>query len=142
MSGGGPRTLFVTGFGPDTRARELAYEFERYGRLVRCDIPAPRGHNPKPYAFIEFIDDRDSRAAYEELHGRAFGSGTLIVQFAKNPPSRAWRFDGGASSSSGGSSRGYESSRRDDYPRYESAPRREYSRHDSDRDRDRDRDRD
>ncbi|KAB5596119.1 hypothetical protein CTheo_391 [Ceratobasidium theobromae] len=32
-----------SGFSRDTRAKDLAYEFERYGRLVRCDIPSTRG---------------------------------------------------------------------------------------------------
>ncbi|KAF8699082.1 RNA recognition motif (RRM, RBD, or RNP domain), partial [Rhizoctonia solani] len=39
----GRKILFVSGFSRDARAKDLAYEFERYGRLVRCDIPSTRG---------------------------------------------------------------------------------------------------
>lgn len=39
MSRGGGTTLYVTGFGHGTRARDLAYEFERYARLRPCPFP-------------------------------------------------------------------------------------------------------
>ncbi|KAG0145178.1 hypothetical protein CROQUDRAFT_107983 [Cronartium quercuum f. sp. fusiforme G11] len=44
-------TLFVAGFG-QMRAKDLAYEFERYGRLVRCDIPAAKSATAKSLVFF------------------------------------------------------------------------------------------
>ncbi|KAI8585691.1 hypothetical protein BDZ88DRAFT_510415 [Geranomyces variabilis] len=86
-------TLFVAGISSHTRARDLAYEFERYGRLVRCDIPAPRGIATKPYAFVEFEDDRDAEDAYYEMQNRKVDGYPLNIQWAKNAPSRNWRYD-------------------------------------------------
>ncbi|EJD39838.1 RNA-binding domain-containing protein [Auricularia subglabra TFB-10046 SS5] len=89
-----PRILFVSGFHSQTRARDLAYEFERFGSLVRCDVPAPRNYNSAaPYAFVEFRSQRDAEAAYHEMHGRDFEGSRLSVQWARNPPSAVWRFD-------------------------------------------------
>ncbi|KAI9148600.1 hypothetical protein H9P43_010081 [Blastocladiella emersonii ATCC 22665] len=62
------RTIFVSGIGPHTRARDLAYEFERFGRLVRCDIPAPR-NGGRPFAFVEYVREEDALRGYDELHG-------------------------------------------------------------------------
>ncbi|KAI9432729.1 hypothetical protein H4582DRAFT_1992427 [Lactarius indigo] len=124
-----PRILFVSGFHPATRARDLAYEFERYGPLIRCDVPAPR--NPSahsnPYAFVEFRSTRDAEDAYYDMHGRMFEGSRLGIQWAKNPPSSVWRID-----------------RRSPPPRRERSrsPRRRNGRGDRDRDRDRERDRD
>ncbi|KAG6868772.1 hypothetical protein C0993_010699 [Termitomyces sp. T159_Od127] len=128
-----PRILFVSGFHPATRARDLAYEFERYGPLVRCDVPAPRNPHASsnPYAFVEFRSQRDAEDAYYEMHGRPFEGTRLSIQWAKNPPSSVWRYD-----------------RRPSPPaRYRDRsrsppPRRDYRRDDRRDDRDRDRDRD
>ncbi|KAL5498314.1 hypothetical protein ACEPAH_2456 [Sanghuangporus vaninii] len=89
-----PRTiLYIRGFHASTRARDLAYEFERYGPLIRCDIPAPRGHGPgaSPYAFIEFRSSRDASAAFDDMHGRYFEGSRLTVEWAKRLPSSMWR---------------------------------------------------
>ncbi|PHH86674.1 hypothetical protein CDD83_9902 [Cordyceps sp. RAO-2017] len=138
MSRGGT-TLYVTGFCHGTRARDLAYEFERYGRLVRCDIPAPRSSSSRLFAFVEYEDRRDADDAYYEMHNKRIGrDDCLKIEWARTPPSASWRFESGRDRDR----RGVRSPRRGRSP----SPRRstrDYSpRKDDRRDRDRDRDRD
>ncbi|KAG8924401.1 hypothetical protein FRC02_010458 [Tulasnella sp. 418] len=88
-----PRILFVSGFHHSTRARDLAHTFEKYGRLVRCDVPAPKSHASTAYAFVEFKSERAADDAYHAMHGQDFDGHRLSVQWAKNPPSSMWRND-------------------------------------------------
>ncbi|EUC57106.1 RNA recognition motif (RRM) superfamily protein [Rhizoctonia solani AG-3 Rhs1AP] len=89
----GRKILFVSGFSRDARAKDLAYEFERYGRLVRCDIPSTRGGGGASYAFIEFRSDRDAEDAYHSMHGQMIDRHRISVQWARRPPSALWRHD-------------------------------------------------
>jgi len=155
MSRGGT-TLYVTGFGPGTRARDLAYEFERYGRLVRCDIPAPRTAASRlRFAFVEYESRRDADDAYHEMHNKRIGRDDLLkIEWARTPPSASWRFDSGRdrerapgrrSPRRGGRSPSPRRSRGGDYsPRKDDRRDRDYDRRDrGDRSRspdDRDRD--
>ncbi|TKA23617.1 hypothetical protein B0A50_07451 [Salinomyces thailandicus] len=139
MSRSGGTTLYVTGFGHGTRARDLAFEFERYGRLVRCDIPAPRTPSSRLFAFVEYESRRDADDAYYEMHNKRIGRDDLLkIEWARTPPSANWRFDAGRPA------RGDRGDRRERSPRgsrrsVSPAPRR--SRYDDEDRRERDYDR-
>ncbi|KAI8578761.1 hypothetical protein K450DRAFT_245384 [Umbelopsis ramanniana AG] len=66
---------------------------DRYGRLVRCDIPAQKNPSAKPFAFVEFEDPRDAEDALNEMHGRRVEGHTLTIQWAKSSASNRWRSD-------------------------------------------------
>jgi len=154
MSRSGGTTLYVTGFGHGTRARDLAYEFERYGRLVRCDIPAPRSASSRLFAFVEYESRRDADDAYHEMHNKRIGRDDLLkIEWARTPPSASWRFDSGAGRDRGTPRGGRDRSPRrrsisprrgrDVSPRKDDRRERDYDRRDRDRSRspdDRDRD--
>ncbi|KAI9818310.1 MAG: hypothetical protein M1832_004428 [Thelocarpon impressellum] len=84
MSRGGGTTLYVTGFGHGTRARDLAYEFERF-------------------AFVEYVSRRDADDAYYEMHNKRLGRDDMLkIEWARTPPSASWRFDSGRDRGPGG----------------------------------------
>ncbi|KAL2687529.1 hypothetical protein Neosp_005090 [[Neocosmospora] mangrovei] len=142
MSRGGT-TLYVTGFSHGTRARDLAYEFERYVNLVHAHAHAAHvlSFSREPtFAFVEYEDRRDADDAYHEMHNKRIGRDDILkIEWARTPPSASWRFESGRDRDRRGGGR---SPRRGRSP----SPRRstrEYSpRKDERRDRDRDYDRD
>ncbi|KAL8998172.1 MAG: hypothetical protein Q9169_002726 [Polycauliona sp. 2 TL-2023] len=127
MSRGGGTTLYVTGFGHGTRARDLAYEFERF-------------------AFVEYESRRDADDAYHEMHNKRIGRDDLLkIEWARTPPSASWRFDSGRDARGPPPGRRERSPRRGrsatpprrrDYsPRKDDRRERDYERRDRDRSR-------
>ncbi|KAI9015455.1 hypothetical protein DFJ74DRAFT_709393 [Hyaloraphidium curvatum] len=78
-------TLFVSGLPDGISAREVSAEFERFGRLVRCDVPTPRYAGSDPFAFVEFEEPRDAEGAYQRMEGKRIGGGEVKIQVIAGP---------------------------------------------------------
>eukprot|EP00275_Glaucocystis_incrassata_P001400 EC122811.1.p1 GENE.EC122811.1~~EC122811.1.p1 ORF type:complete len:165 (+),score=5.80 EC122811.1:58-552(+) len=89
-SRGRSQTIFVGGLSIYTRAKEVAYAFEKFGPLVRCDIPTPGGRS-RGYAFVEFEDYKDAEDAFEAMQYKRIDGREISLQWAKRRPASGWR---------------------------------------------------
>ncbi|ORX72631.1 hypothetical protein DL89DRAFT_80548 [Linderina pennispora] len=82
------KTLFIAGFTPDITHVALCTEFEKYGRIIRCEIPPLRGSESHPYAFIEYDTSTQAQEACAAIHGKTLGNSLVTVHFAQRqqPP--------------------------------------------------------
>ncbi|RLV91484.1 hypothetical protein JA1_003858 [Spathaspora sp. JA1] len=81
-------TLYVTGFSRESKAADLAPDFEKFGELVRLDIPPPRTDDGQKYAFVEYKDAESCEKALE-LDGKTLPYSIkdgLVVQIARSDP--------------------------------------------------------
>ncbi|KAK8769627.1 hypothetical protein V5799_013907 [Amblyomma americanum] len=67
MSGRGQ--LFIGRLPLDTRERDVEQVFERYGRLLRCDVKYGTG---MAYAFVDYEDHRDAEWTDRPTGGRVW----------------------------------------------------------------------
>jgi len=77
-------TLYVGGLQPDTRAARIGQEFERFGTLIRCDIPTINGLS-KGFGFVEFTHSRDAEAAFRAMQGADIEGKLISIEWAKEP---------------------------------------------------------
>lgn len=80
-------TLFVVNFDRDTTEREVERAFERYGRIIRCQIK-------KTFAFVQFGSEAEAGDALKAMDGAKLHGRTLKVEFGLNDEAK--RFASGA----------------------------------------------
>ena len=81
----GPSSLFVRNVPFDVRKSQLEHIFARYGEIRDVYIPLDYyTREPRGFAYIEFIDDRDAKRAIKELDGLKIWRTSLQIEWAKS----------------------------------------------------------
>ncbi|XP_002399999.2 serine/arginine-rich splicing factor RS2Z33 isoform X2 [Ixodes scapularis] len=83
MSGRGQ--LFIGRLPLECRERDVEQVFERYGRLLRCDVKYGTG---MAYAFVDYEDHRDAEDAVKYENGREIRGQSVVVEWARGPSFR------------------------------------------------------
>ncbi|KAI9295355.1 RNA-binding domain-containing protein [Neoconidiobolus thromboides FSU 785] len=79
----GMTTIYVRGFSPTIRAKELAVEFEKYGPIIRCDIPMARTKHAFPFAFVEYANPKDAEAAMQNQANFNLNGSKIYIEWAR-----------------------------------------------------------
>ncbi|CAF0883779.1 unnamed protein product [Brachionus calyciflorus] len=139
-----PRTqIYVGNLDRDISRREVENTFDKYGKMLTCEIKS-KGNAPS-YAFIDFEDPRDAEDALRSENGKELRGRSMVIEWAKTKDekmSRESRYGRNGFSRGGRGERSldcYDCGRRGHFAK--DCPDRDRDRRRSDRDR-RDRDRD
>ncbi|XP_013773353.1 probable splicing factor, arginine/serine-rich 6 isoform X1 [Limulus polyphemus] len=82
----GRSQLFVGRLPLDVRERDIERIFEKYGKLLRCDVKYGTG---MAYAFVDYDDRRDAEDAIRYENGREMRGQSMVVEWARGPSYRS-----------------------------------------------------
>lgn len=97
------KTLFVARLSYDTTEEKLRREFETYGPVSKVRVVQQRSKDdvltgeadedskPRGYAFVEFEEEQDMRAAYKKADGRKVDGKRLLVDVERGRTVAKWR---------------------------------------------------
>ncbi|KAG8195103.1 hypothetical protein JTE90_013580 [Oedothorax gibbosus] len=89
--------LFVGRLPIDIREQDVEKVFEKYGRLLRCDVKygmygasgrRGSGRTGMAYAFVDYDDRRDAEDAIRYENGREMHGQSIVVEWARGPSNR------------------------------------------------------
>ena len=83
-------TLFVGRLSYDVTERKLRREFEVYGPLKKVKIINDSEGNPRGYAFIEYENERDMKAAYDHADGKKLEGRRIVVDCERGRTVKNW----------------------------------------------------
>ncbi|KAJ4878699.1 U1 small nuclear ribonucleoprotein 70 kDa [Raphanus sativus] len=91
-SGDPYKTLFVARLNYETSESKIKREFEAYGPIKQVHLVTDQQTNkPKGYAFIEYLNTRDMKAAYKQGDGRKIDGRRVLVDVERGRTVPNWR---------------------------------------------------
>lgn len=83
-------TLFVGRLSYDVTERKLRREFEVYGAVKKITIINDKEGNPRGYAFVEYENERDMKAAYDNADGNKLEDRRIVVDCERGRTVKGW----------------------------------------------------